>query len=290
VRAACIDIGSNTTRLLVADSAGTDLVEIYQERAFTRIGRGLTGSGVISAEKIAEVVEVVAAQIQAARRYGAAELRGVATAAIRAAANGDELIEAIRHQTGLVVEIVSGEAEARLAFLGATSTMDARPEGELGVIDVGGGSSELVVGSFPGQIRWWRSIDIGSGALTDHCLPSDPPTDAELAAARAEIAAALAGLEPPRPRMAVAVGGSATSLCRLAGATLDAPAFARSLALLAGAPAADVAERYLIDPQRARLLPAGLLILEAAGRLLGATLSVGRGGIREGVLLEALQR
>jgi exopolyphosphatase/guanosine-5'-triphosphate,3'-diphosphate pyrophosphatase len=159
----------------------------------------------------------------------------------------------------------------------------------LGVIDVGGGSSEVVVGSAPDRVGWWASVPLGSGALTEHCLHSDPPAPAELASARAEVSAAMAGLAPPCPQAAVAVGGSATSLGRVAGPVLDAGAFERVLALLSGAPSALVAQRFLIDPQRARLLPAGLLILQGASRLLEAAVHVGRGGIREGLLLEALQ-
>jgi len=287
VRAACIDIGSNTTRLLVADCAGRELTEIHQERAFTRIGQGLAVSGTISEAKIREVVTVVAGQLAAARDHGAGTIRAVATAAIRRAANGQALVDSIAAGTGLTVEVLSGEHEARLAFRGAAMTLARAPVGRLGVIDVGGGSSELVVGLAPDQIGWWASVELGSGALTELCLASDPPCPQELAAARSEIAGALGGLEPPRPDRAVAVGGSATSLCRLAGPTLDPEALERSLALLTSEPAAAVAESYQIDPQRARLLPAGLLILEAMAGLLGAALTVGQGGIREGVLLEA---
>lgn len=288
MRAACIDIGSNTTRLLVADRVGRGLVEIHQERAFTRIGSGMARSGVIGDEKIREVVAVVLGQIAVARDHGAQELRGVATAAIRIAANGAELVRAIAEQTGLAVEVLSGEEEARLAFLGAAATLPQVPDGQLGVVDVGGGSSELVVGRVPDRVGWWASIALGSGALTERCLASDPPAPAELAEARAEIAAALAELAPPRPEIAVAVGGSATSLGRVAGPVLDPEAVARSLALLVSEPAGAVAASFMIDPQRARLLPAGLLILEATAELLGAALTIGRGGIREGVLLEAL--
>jgi exopolyphosphatase/guanosine-5'-triphosphate,3'-diphosphate pyrophosphatase len=287
VRGACIDIGSNTTRLLVADRAGHELTEIHQERVFTRIGQGLAASGAISEAKIGEVVTVVAEQLATARDHGAETIRAVATAAIRRAENGHMLVEAIAGRTGLTVEILSGEQEARLAFLGAATTLTPAPAGRLGVIDVGGGSSELVVGVAPDQVSWWASVELGSGALTEHCLASDPPRPQELAVARSEIADALSGLEPPRPELAVAVGGSATSLCRLAGPTLSPEALERSLALLTSEPAAAIAESYLIDPQRARLLPAGLLILEATANLLGAALMVGQGGIREGVLLEA---
>jgi exopolyphosphatase / guanosine-5'-triphosphate,3'-diphosphate pyrophosphatase len=292
VRAACIDIGSNTTRLLVADYLDEALVEVHQERAFTRIGKGLAASGAIGSDKIEEVVAVVLVQIAVAREHGAGEIRGVATAAIRTASNGAALVEAIAAGTGLEVEIVSGEDEARLAFRGAVAMLEPETAAschQLGVIDVGGGSSEVVVGSAPDRVGWWASVPIGSGTLTDHRLHSDPPTPGELESARHEVAAALAGLAPPCPEVAVAVGGSATSLGRVAGPVLDASAFERALAVLAAEPATAVARRFLIDPQRARLLPAGLLILEGASRLLEATIQVGRGGIREGVLLEALR-
>jgi exopolyphosphatase / guanosine-5'-triphosphate,3'-diphosphate pyrophosphatase len=288
VRAACIDIGSNTTRLLVADRDDRGLVEVHQERAFTRIGHGLGPAGEISEVKIREVVAVVLAQIAVARDQGVEHVRGVATAAIRTATNGAALIEAIARDAGLTVEILSGEEEARLAFLGAAATLEREPSGPLGVIDVGGGSSELVVGTAPDRVGWWSSVQLGSGALTERWLASDPPLPAQLDAARGEIAAALAGLAPPCPALAVAVGGSATSLARLAGPVLDADVLERSLRVLTAESAAVVAGRFLIDSQRARLLPAGLLILQAMAQLLGAELTVGRGGIREGVLLEAL--
>ena len=160
----------------------------------------------------------------------------------------------------------------------------------MAVIDVGGGSSEIVVGTMPAQVDWWASADLGSSSLTDRCLESDPPTAAELAAARAIVAQTFAGLAPPRPcpPLALAVGGSATSLCRLAGDVLDGPALDRALTALVAAPAVEVAVRHDLDPQRARLLPAGLLILQAGAELLQTRLEVGRGGIREGVLVEAL--
>jgi exopolyphosphatase / guanosine-5'-triphosphate,3'-diphosphate pyrophosphatase len=287
VRRACIDIGSNTTRLLVAECDGEVLREIHQERAFTRIGHGRRGDGTIGQAKIAEVVAVVAAQLQSAGYHGAQDVRGVATAAIRSAGDGAMLVAAIRNTCGLAVEILSGEEEARLAFVGAAGTLDHVPVGELGVVDVGGGSSELVVGTAPGHVRWCASLAVGSGDLADGCLRSDPPSESELAQARAQIAGALEGLEVPRPAEAVAVGGGATSLRRLAGPRLDAEGFARSLRSLAGERASVIARRFAIDYERVRLLPAGLLILEAAAERFGTALQVGRGGIREGVLLEA---
>ena len=139
------------------------------------------------------------------------------------------------------------------------------------------------------SLRLGKPSDVKSSEarLPDPKIPE--PRPAELESARHEVAAALAGLAPPCPDMAVAVGGSATSLGRVAGPVLDATSLERALAVLAGEPAAAVADRFLIDPQRARLLPAGLLILHGASRLLETNIQVGRGGIREGVLLEALR-
>jgi exopolyphosphatase / guanosine-5'-triphosphate,3'-diphosphate pyrophosphatase len=287
VRRACIDIGSNTTRLLVADGNGEKLTEVHQERAFTRIGHGVRVDGMIAPAKIDDVVEVVIGQLRTARRLGAHEVRAVATAAIRQAVNGAALVEAIRDACGVSVDVLSGEEEARLAFVGAARTLDHAPAGELGVVDVGGGSCELVVGRAPDQVSWCASFAIGSGDLADGCLHSDPPSADELAEARERVAGAVKGLAAPHPAEAVAVGGSATSLRRLAGPLLDAATFARSLALLGSQPAAEVAKRFELELERVRLLPAGLLILEAASQIFGTSLQIARGGVREGVLLEA---
>jgi exopolyphosphatase/guanosine-5'-triphosphate,3'-diphosphate pyrophosphatase len=241
----------------------------------------------ISPAKIEEVVEVVRTQLGLARELGAVEVYGVATAAIRRASNGAKLVREIEDACGLSVEILSGEREARLAFVGAARTLDHEPAGSLGVVDVGGGSSELVVGVAPGLVSWCTSFQVGSGDLADDYLHSDPPSAAELGQARAHVARALEGIEVPRPDEGVAVGGSATSLRRLVGPLLDAEGFTRSLALLAAESATDVAHRFTLDLERVRLLPAGLIILEAASELFGSALHIGRGGVREGVLLEA---
>jgi exopolyphosphatase/guanosine-5'-triphosphate,3'-diphosphate pyrophosphatase len=287
VRRACIDIGSNTTRLLVADCDSGRLAPVRQERAFTHLARGRRDDGTITSRKLEEVTGVVVTLLATARELGAVDVRGIATAAIRQAPNGAELAAAIRESCGLEVEILTGEQEARLAFAGASRTLDHLPAGELGVVDVGGGSSQIVVGSVPGGVSWSASFGLGSGDLTESHLHSDPPAAAELEEVRGVIAGALDGLEVPRPAEAVAVGGSATSLRRLAGPLLDADAFTQSLGLLGSEPAHVVARRFELDIERVRLLPAGLLILQAAAERFAAPLRIGLGGIREGLLLEA---
>jgi exopolyphosphatase/guanosine-5'-triphosphate,3'-diphosphate pyrophosphatase len=287
LRLGCIDIGSNTTRLLVAECDGGRLRCLYQERAFTRLGHELHAQGAIGGSKIGEVVRVVAGQLAGARAHGAIDVRVVGTAAIRSAANRRELVTQILAATGVSMQILSEQEEARLAFVGVVGTLEHPPAGELGVVDVGGGSSELVVGDVDAGVRWWTSVPLGSGMLAYGHLASDPPTARQLRSAEREIDTALSGLEPPRPAAAVAVGGSATSLALLAGATLDPATLHRALALMVAQDSREVARRYGIDAQRARLLPAGLLILRRVAELFGTALSVGRGGIREGVLLEA---
>jgi exopolyphosphatase/guanosine-5'-triphosphate,3'-diphosphate pyrophosphatase len=287
VRRACIDIGSNTTRLLVADCDAEGLVEIHQERVFTHVGRALTPRGEIATDKIAEIVSVVADQIQKARELGVVDVLGVATAAVRRARNREALVSALRESCGIELAILPGDEEARLAFTGAARTLGYAPSGALGVVDVGGGSCELVVGTVPDQVTWFASFELGSGELADECLRSDPPTAVELDRARARVSEALDGVRPPRAAIVVAVGGSATSLRRIAGPVLDAAAFGRVLAVLSAEPAADVAARFALDADRVRLLPAGLVILQAASERFGAPLEIAHGGLREGVLLEA---
>ena len=174
---ACVDIGTNTTRVLVADVAGGRFTEVLQRRAFTRIGTG----PVIAPEKIAEVARVVAEQVELARTAGADHVRVVATAAIRAAVNRDEFVDGMT----VDVEILDGAEEARLAFLGATRTLGRELPGVVGVVDVGGGSTEIAVGTVAEGVSWSSSFMVGSGALADHYLRSDPPTPDELHAVRA---------------------------------------------------------------------------------------------------------
>jgi exopolyphosphatase / guanosine-5'-triphosphate,3'-diphosphate pyrophosphatase len=287
VRGACIDIGSNTTRLLVADRDPSGLHEVHQERAFTRISRGLTEGGAISDAKIAEVAGVVSDQLHRAHELGAEQIHAVATAAIRRAANRDALVQAVRRASDLEVRVLTDIEEARLAFVGAARTLGSAPNGLLGVADVGGGSSELVVGRAPDHVSWCASLAVGSGDLADEFLHSDPPSGIQLERAGARVAATLDGIQAPQPASAVAVGGSAASLRRVAGDLLDEASCSRALEVLMSAPAPSLARRLQLDTERVRLLPAGLLILRDCARRFGTPLHVGRGGLREGVLLEA---
>jgi exopolyphosphatase/guanosine-5'-triphosphate,3'-diphosphate pyrophosphatase len=286
VLCACVDIGSNTTRLLVAEAAAGRLSSVLERRAFTRIGRDLRATGTISAAKVDEVAATVAEQAALAQALGVRATRVVATAAIRAALNGPALCAAIEARAGVPVDVLGGEEEARLAFVGATRTLGHPLEGRVAVVDVGGGSSEIAVGTVAGGVSWAASFKVGSGYLADAYLRSDPPAAAELHAVSEHAAGVFEGLEVPPPERAVAVGGSATSLRRLAGAVLEPETLQRAIRVLSLDGADEVARRFDLDPQRVRLLPAGILILDAVSRCLGVPLQIGRGGLREGVCLE----
>ena len=285
---ACIDIGSNTTRLLVAELIDGQLKEVLQQRTFTRISEGRKRDDPIGRRKIGEVAEVVATQVRVARELGAGEPRAVATAAIRQAPNGADMIDAIRAASGVYVEVLDGDEEARLAFLGATTTLGRVPAGEVAVVDVGGGSSELALGTIAAGVHWSASFRVGSGYLADAYLHSDPPSVAELHAVREHVTGVFEGLEVGPPALGVAVGGSATSLRRLVGAVLEHETLERGLRILLGSPAAEVAERFDLAPERVELLPAGMLVLEELSDLIGLPLSIGNGGLREGVILAGL--
>jgi exopolyphosphatase/guanosine-5'-triphosphate,3'-diphosphate pyrophosphatase len=288
VLCAAIDIGSNTTRLLVAQPVEGQLKKVMEQRAYTRIGKGLDEEGAIPAEKAEEVAEVVATQVRLARELGAETIRSVATAAVREAPNGEQVARAIAEASGVPVEILSDEEEGRLSFIGATKTLGHPVEGKVAVVDVGGGSTELVLGSVPGGVEGVRSWRVGSGALADELIGSDPPSAAEIRKVRDRIDDIFAGVEIERPSQAVAVGGSATSLRRLVGAVLEYETLERGIRVLAGDPAAEVARRFELDPERVRILATGVLLLEKLSELLGQPLQIGKGGLREGVVLDLL--
>ena len=286
VLSACIDIGSNTTRLLVARATDGQLQEVMQQRAFTKLG---AGKGDVSPQKIEEVADAVATQVRLANECGCAQIRAVGTHAIRQAQNRKELLAAIAERSGIEVDVLTGDEEARYAFLGATHTLGHLPLGEVGVVDVGGGSTELVVGTMGDGVSWAESFRVGSGFLAEAYLRSDPPTAQELDRVRHHVAGVFEGLDAPQPRVAYAVGGSATSLRRLVGAVLDHETLLRGIRVLSSMPAAEVARSFELHLERVKLLPAGILLLDAAAEALRAPLQIAKGGLREGVLLEQLR-
>jgi exopolyphosphatase/guanosine-5'-triphosphate,3'-diphosphate pyrophosphatase len=285
---AAIDIGSNTTRVLVGEPIDGQLKKVMEQRAYTRISKAVDEEGAICPDKVAEVGELVATQVRLARELGAVEIRAVATAAVREASNGPAVAAAISAAAGVEVEILSGEEEGRLSFIGATKALGHPAEGQVGVVDVGGGSTEVILGTVPDGVDEVRSWHIGSGVLADELITSDPPTSAEIRRVRDHIEDFFEGVEIEHPDQAVAVGGSATSLRRLVGAVLEYETLERAIRVLSSEPAADVGRRFELDPRRVRILTTGVLLLEKVSELLGQPLQIGKGGLREGIILDLL--
>ena len=285
---AAIDIGSNTTRVLVAEPQEGQLRKVLEQRAYTRIDKHSKHKGKIVPEKIAELADVVDTQVRLAQEMEAEAIRIVATAAIREAKNTKDVVEEITRVSGMPVDVLTDQEEGRLAFLGASKTLGHPVEGELAVVDVGGGSSEIVFGSVDGGVREVLSFKIGSGSLAEDLLDNDPPSAGEIRSLRDQIADFFDDVEVDQPDQAVAVGGSATSLRTLVGAVLEYETLERAVRVLASDPIIEVAKKFELDPRRVRILPAGVLLLEKLSELLGQPLQIGKGGLREGVILELL--
>jgi exopolyphosphatase/guanosine-5'-triphosphate,3'-diphosphate pyrophosphatase len=285
---AAIDIGSNTTRLLVAEPVDGQLKKVMEQRAYTRIGKAVDKKGAIRPEKTEEVGEVVGTQVRLAQELGAEEIRAVATAAIREASNGEAVAEAIGSAAGIPIEILPEAEEGRLSFIGATKTLGHPSEGLVGVVDIGGGSTEVILGTVTGGVQSVRSWPVGSGNLAEELISSDPPSAAEIRRIRDRIDDIFEGVEFEQPAQAVAVGGSATSLRRIVGTVLEYETLERGIRVLCGDPADEVGRRFELDPTRVRILPTGVLLLEKISDLLSQPLQIGKGGLREGVILDLL--
>ena len=187
-RLAAIDIGTVTTRLLVADVSDSGLTEVARSTDITHLGEGLTATGRLSDAAMQRVSDVIARYSDTMREYGVERFTAMATSASRDAENSAEFLQLLATH-GITPTVIPGEHEARLSFAGATSDMDA--EEDLLVVDLGGGSTELILGDVieeddvrRTEIVKARSIDVGSKRVTERFLHSDPPTADELALAR----------------------------------------------------------------------------------------------------------
>ncbi len=287
VRRAAIDIGTVTTRLLVADTDGERVCEVLRRTEVTHLGRGLHASGVLSEDAIADVASVVRSFAREAGVLEADETVAVATSAARDARNREELLSALA-EAGVRAKVISGDTEALLSFVGATYRSDGD---DVLVADLGGGSTELVFGAaarrgphgLP-EIAAAHSFDIGSRRVLEMFLSTDPPTADELASAaawvRAEIAPYFASLRA-KPRTLVTLAGTGTTLAAVSmglspydgslvhGHHLPAAEITRLRELLAGMTVAERRGVAGMDPARADVIVAGAVILEAIVRSAG---------------------
>jgi exopolyphosphatase / guanosine-5'-triphosphate,3'-diphosphate pyrophosphatase len=190
-RVAAIDCGTNSIRLLVADvTTGSDgvpaLRDVHRETRIVRLGQGVDATGVLAPEALERTRAALVDYTAVLRRKGAERVRMVATSATRDARNRDDFFGMVRETLDIDAEVISGDEEANLSFIGAVGDLDPE-DGPFVVVDVGGGSTELVVGTLDGgkaNVQAARSVDVGSVRITERCLASDPPTPEEVAQAR----------------------------------------------------------------------------------------------------------
>src|SRR5579859_7353842 len=178
---AVTDLGSNSAKITIAHIVDETLESIKNEATMTRLGESVNATGQITQEKQEAVITTLRTYQQLAQKYKASSLMVVATEAVRKAQNCEAFLNAVQQETGLTVQVVSGQIEAALTFLGATS--DHQGSAEVGVVDIGGGSTELIIAQ-QGHIQWLISLPIGSGWLHDRYLSVDPPTPVEVENAR----------------------------------------------------------------------------------------------------------
>jgi len=219
VRVAVVDLGTNSTRLLVADvEADGAIAERDRRTEVTGLGRGVDATGALAPEAVDRVVGVLREYREAIDAHGAQRTVAVLTSAVRDASNGAEFARRVRDDFGLDARTIGGEEEARLTFLGATSERPAGAPVPVVVIDIGGGSTEYVVGDEDG-LRFHASTQSGAVRQTERHLRSDPPAPGELASLRREVRAIIEDAVPAdvrrRTRAAIAVAGTATSLAAI---------------------------------------------------------------------------
>lgn len=224
MRVAAFDCGTNSLRLLVADLDGSRLVDVDRRMQIVRLGQGVDATGVIAPEAMARTLAGVAEYARICRDLGVERLRFVATSASRDAVNAAEFTAGVRDLLDIAPEVVSGREEAELSFTGATAGLTHGPGAPYLVADLGGGSTELVLGT--GQVDAALSMDVGSVRMTERHLHGDPPTADQIAAASADVDAhldrAATGVPLERTNTLVGVAGTITALTAI---MLDLPGY-----------------------------------------------------------------
>lgn len=294
---AAVDCGTNSVRLLVCRREGGRLVEVDRRLHITRLGQGVDATGRFHPEALDRTLAAMADFGTQLDALGVRRRRVVATSAARDAANSDEFFAGVRARLGVDAEIIPGEEEARLSYLGAVGALPAQPQPVL-VMDIGGGSTELVLGR-DGRHGRALSLDIGSVRLRERFLHTDPPSAAEVAATEAHIDALLdaSGIDFGEVATWIGVGGTVTSLSALAqhlseydrarvhGSVLAPADLVELTDRLLGLPVAEVAALPTMVPGRADVICAGALICHRVGRRLRPALTVSESDILDGIVL-----
>ena len=280
MRVGVVDLGTNSTRLLAADVDGGRVEEVERRAEITRLGEGVDERRKLLPLPIARVRNVLSDYRRELERLGAERVLAIATSAVRDAENGEAFLGEIEWSYGFTTRLVTGDEEAALTLSGV-ATGRRLGEGTL-VLDVGGGSTELITTSQR------TSIDVGSVRLTERHLHSDPPTRGELEAAAREVIELLPPLEPAA---AIGVAGTITTLAALEGSPqLSREAVERQLERLASLPLAERRELPGLEPERAPVILGGAVIVrEVLDRYGLDGLDVSERDLLHGAALEAAE-
>ncbi len=299
-RVATIDIGTNSVLLLVGERAPDGrLVALADRMEITRLGRGVDRTGVLSEEALADTLAAVKAFADEAKGLGVAGIYATATSAARDAKNGRELIDRAA-ALGVPVEIIAGQREAQLSF-NAVAADFARHGEHLAAIDIGGGSTEFIVGE-GAHISYRHSFDVGSVRLTERHLVGDPPTSSELTKLTDAIARELAPVPKVKPgTRVVGIAGTYTTVAaislamhdydptRVHGLELTLAELERVATLVASKPHTERLKITGLHPKRADVIVAGARLAAESVRALGADrVTIGDRGVRWGLLAEKL--
>ena len=298
---ATIDVGTNSMLLLVARLGDRgQLIPLVDRATVTRLGRGVDRDGRLSAEGIEAGIRTLRDYVEQARATGASAIRAVGTSALRDADNAASFLEPAEGILGTPVEVITGTREAELTFLGSLEGIEL-PDGDVTIVDVGGGSTEIVRGRARSVLEA-TSLDVGSVRLFERHLRDDPPTSEQLAHARADIRRLLdaSTVKPASPLVGIA-GTVTTVAClireidpydpdRVHGLHISTDEIARLTETLAGMPVEDRKSLPGLDPARADVIPAGaLLLLELAEAAAATEVIVSNGGVRVGLAMELLE-
>jgi exopolyphosphatase/guanosine-5'-triphosphate,3'-diphosphate pyrophosphatase len=310
-RVGAIDCGTNSIRLLIADTDGGGLTDVVRLMKVVRLGQGVDATGVLAEDALERTFAAAEEYAQLLRGHGAERLRFVATSATRDAANRQVFVDGIRDRLGVEPEVISGGEEAALSFTGAASVLAPQPGQRILVVDLGGGSTEFVLGTADG-VQAARSVDMGCVRFTERHLKQDPPSAAEITAAEAEINAYLDEVLAEVPLAAadrlVGVAGSVTTVTAHAlglaeyradiihGTELDGARTAAACTSLLTMTRSQRAALPYMHPGRVDVIGAGALIWRTinarvseltGGRVDGCTTS--EHDILDGIALSAVQ-
>jgi exopolyphosphatase/guanosine-5'-triphosphate,3'-diphosphate pyrophosphatase len=284
-RYSVVDVGSNTIHLLVGEVDGGEVLPVTGEKFSARLGAGVEKTGKLQEERLLLAAEAINFFARIAALNGAPSPEILATSAVRDADNGRELVKKVRKTTGLKMRLISGRKEAELGFRGALSALGDRREGKVLVVDLGGGSAQLIFGDASGVVEERISLPLGTNRTTERFVNADPPTDKELGALGKHVAGLLPDWKIGEAPL-VAVGGSARAMVKITQDDLTVERMWRLSEEIRVYPSGMLAREYGLAPERARVLPAAITtlatVLESFGK---GELTVARGGIREGTLL-----